>query len=330
MRFGAKLIKVVIGLALIALAIGGVVAANWMTAPRYYDVVVASAEIPAYTPVQEAMAQGWLGVQRQSFPDQMKVYYVLQDELGAMQDGVIVESLRAGEPLMRVNVATGENKQRVRRLSVALTEPGYGIVRVPVDSTHVPKLYYGDIVDIYATFGAVRASSLITEVVVDPALVLTETQEVEGAVAAGGAEETPAPLPATSDLEESEAFTRTFEAEMPVTMRVVSHALVVRLNYKMIPNPQYGAGDQSAPPYIEGGVESVDLLVEQPLVEELNWAILNGQMSLVLRPAVAGAAEEPETPGFTWSDFEKLFWTRRQAVEEAWEEAGLEPPGKEP
>ena len=323
---GPKVVKIAIGVVLILIAIGGVFLVNTMTAPHYYNVVIAAHEIPAYTPLQEAMDQGWIGTLRQSFPASMQGYYVLQDELGALlQDGVIVEGMRAGEPLMRVNVATGENAQKVRRLSVALTDPDYGIVRVPVEPAHVPKLYYGDLVDIYATFGAVRATELMTDVVVDPAAVLTETEETTAE-----AETEVVPAPVVPDLEESEAFTRTFSSEMPVTMRVISHALVVRINHKLIPNPQYGTGDQSAPPYIEGALESVDLLIPNAGVEEAQWAILNGTMSIVLRPAVAGTVKEPPTEGFTWSDFNDLFWRRRHAVDLAWREAGLEPPAKEP
>ncbi len=328
---GPKVVKIAIGVVLVLVAIVGVFLVNTMTAPRYYNVVIAAHEIPAYTPLQEAMDQGWIGSLQQSFPGSMQGYYVLQDELGALlQDGVIVERMRAGEPLMRVNVATGENAQKVRRLSVALTEPDYGIVRVPVEPAHVPKLYYGDLVDIYATFGAVRATELMTDVVVDPAAVLTETTEAEEAPTAA-AETEALPVPVVPDLEESEAFTRTFSSEMPVTMRVISHALVVRINHKLIPNPQYGTGDQNnAPPYIEGDVESVDLLIPNASVEEAQWAILNGTMSIVLRPAVAGTVKEPPTEGFTWSDFNDLFWRRRHAVDVAWQEAGLEPPAKEP
>jgi hypothetical protein len=117
--------------------------------------------------------------------------------------------------------------------------------------------------------------------------------------------------------------------DLPVTKRLVPGALVARVNREQIANPQYGAvtGDgQQPPPFIEGSVVSVDVVVPEETAEALDWAIFNGKMSLAVRPAlwretVENGGDLPTTPGFTWWDFNEIFWQGREELEALLSEA---------
>ena len=293
-----------VGAMLVLGAFVGVLIVADMLTPTRYTVMVAVKDIPAYTAVQAAYDQGYLTADSQAFSPALLQAVVTAEQLPAvLPDGVFVETVRAGEVLNRARIVTGDNAGRVRRLALALTNPELIIKTIPVDSATTPFIAVGDLVDIYTTIGTVRASELITAglPVLPPGLA------------------TPAPTTAPEAAEEITVQPITLTLQLPVTKRVVVGAYVVRVNREQIPNPQYGAvtaGGQSPPPFIEGGVMSVDVLVSEHGAEELDWGIFNGKMTLAVRPALWRETWEagqpfPTTPGYTWSDFEAAFWRVR-------------------
>jgi hypothetical protein len=278
-----KSIQFWVGLLLVGGAFVGVLLFAQLTTPPTYEVAIAVQDIPAYTALQDAYANGYIALDQQSFsPSLLQVVLTPETLQTMLADGVFVETVRAGDVLNRGRIATGENAQKVRRLALALTDPQLVIKSIPVDAESTPYIAVGDLVDLYTTLGTVRATELATSTV--------------------------PPLPAG------------VTPPLPVTKRVVAGAIVVRVNHEQIANPQYGAvtadGQQPAP-FIAGPVVGVDVLVPETTAESLDWAVFNGKMSLAVRPAIWRATVDagqslPETPGFAWEDFNAQFWGGRE------------------
>ena len=299
-----KTIQFWVGLLLVGGAFGGVLIFARLTTPPAYDVLIATQDIPAYTPLADAYASGAIAVDQQSFSPALLQVVVTPADLDAMlADGVFVETVRAGDVLNRGRIATGENAEKVRRLALALTDPTRVIKSIPVNADSTPYIAVGDLVDLYTTLGTVRATELATATVpaLPPDVILPPP--------------TPEPPPDFAALTRPVTVTR----QLPVTKRVVPGAIVVRVNREQIANPQYGAmttDGQAPPPFISGAVVSVDVLVPETVAEALDWAVFNGKMSLAVRPALWRATVDaglalPETPGFAWEDFNATFWAGR-------------------
>ncbi len=299
-----KTIQFWVGLLLVGGAFVGVLIFARLTTPPAYDVLIATQDIPAYTPLADAYASGAIAVDQQSFSPALLQVVVTPADLDAMlADGVFVETVRAGDVLNRGRIATGENAEKVRRLALALTDPTRVIKSIPVNADSTPYIAVGDLVDLYTTLGTVRATELATATVpaLPPDVILPPP--------------TPEPPPDFAALTRPVTVTR----QLPVTKRVVPGAIVVRVNREQIANPQYGAmttDGQAPPPFISGAVVSVDVLVPETVAEALDWAVFNGKMSLAVRPALWRATVDaglalPETPGFAWEDFNATFWAGR-------------------
>ena len=299
-----KSIQFWLGLLLVGGAFVGVLLFAQLTTPPTYEVAIATQDIPAYTTLQDAYTYGYIVLDRQSFSPSLLQVVVSPAALQAMlADGVFVETVRAGDVLNRGRIATGENAEKVRRLALALTDAALVIKSIPVSAQSTPYIAVGDLVDLYATLGSVRATELATATVLPLPPHVTPPPP------------TPAPPPDFAVLLQPVTLT----LQLPVTKRVVGGALVVRVNREQIPNPQYGAmtADGQAPaPFIAGNVISVDVLVPETSAEALDWAVFNGKMSLAVRPALWRATLDagqalPETPGFAWEDFNAVFWSGR-------------------
>ena len=303
-----KSIQFWLGLLLVGGAFVGVLLFAQLTTPPSYEVAIAVQDIPAYTPLQEAYANGYITVDEQSFSPSLLQVVVTAETLEAMlADGVFVETVRAGDVLNRGRIATGENAAKVRRLALALTDSTLVIKSIPVAAETTPYIAVGDLVDLYTTLGTVRATELATATVRPLPPEVTPPPP------------TPEPLPDFDALMQPVTVT----LQLPVTKRVVAGASVVRVNREQIANPQYGAvsaDGQQAAPFIPGSVISVDVLVPESSAEALDWAVHNGEMSLAVRPAlwrevVDAGYPLPDTPGFAWEDFNAVFWQGREVEE---------------
>ena len=299
-----KTIQFWVGLLLVGGAFVGVLLFAQLTTPPTYEVLIATQDIPAYTSLDDAYTNGAITVDQQSFSPALLQVVLTPADLEAMRaDGVFAETVRAGDVLNRGRIVTGENAEKVRRLALALTDTRLVIKSIPVDAESTPYIAVGDLVDLYTTLGAVRATELATATVptLPPGVIPPPP--------------TPEPPPDVDRLLRPVTVT----LQLPVTKRVVGGAIVVRVNHEQIANPQYGAvttDGQAPPPFINGPVVGVDVLVPESTAEALDWAVFNGKMSLAVRPALWRATVEagralPETPGFAWEDFNAAFWAGR-------------------
>ncbi len=294
----SRMLKLALGIVLAVAAFAGVILVGNLSQPPTYQVAVVVAEVAPFSQLSVNEVQ----VDTQSLSAAVASKYILADEWEAMLSAgpvVAVEYLYPGQPLMREVVATGENALRVRRLSVALTDPELVIINVPLDAKQVPAVYGGDAVALYFSAGQIQARTIVSDVVT-PA----ETPRSGPPLPSG---------PVTA--ERTEAVTRTVELELPLTKRL-AEGLVYRLNREQQDNPNYGApGMEHEPRYVEGPGVSMDVVVHQDAAEWVAFALAHGKVQVGVLPAVTipqlQSGTLPGSPGATWTDLEAIFFAQR-------------------
>lgn len=297
-------LQLLIGLLLAAGAFVAVLFIGRLSQPVLYDIVVIISEVPAFTRLTPDMA----AVDSWSMSDAVAEKYVSASDWEQMlaEGAVAVENLHVGQPLLRAQIATGVNAEKVSRLSVALSDPERIIVSIPVNEEYLPALVPGDVVALFYAAGNVNAQTLVTEVVEAPPSTPSATGAVvveeEAASAAAG------------------PVTTTIELKMPVAKWIAS-GVVYRLNREKRENPNYGApGAGNEPRYIEGAVKSLDVVVRRGDAEWIAFALEHGRVRVAVLPAVTREAVEqgdfPPSEGVTWTDFEKRFFEERGVKDE--------------
>ncbi len=304
-------LKLILGLVLAAAAFVGVLLLGNLTQPPTYEVAVVVAAVAPYS----ELTADKVHIDVQSLSSAVAEKYLLREEWAAILAAgpvIAVEPLYPGEPLIREVIATGENAQKVRRLSVALTDPDLTIIGVPVEPEHMPRVYAGDAVALYFSAGQLQAQSITTDVVTRPE---------------------PTPDPETGELvtdtvpvvthnqlvQQTEPTTETVELVLPLTKRL-AEGLVYSLNREQQENPNYGApGMEHEPRYIEGQVTSLDVVVHRDAAEWIAFALAHGKVQVGVLPAVAIPQLEngtlPDSPGATWTDLEAIFFAQRLGEE---------------
>jgi len=292
-------LQLLLGLLLAAGAFVAVILVGKLTQPPTYEVVVVLDETAAFTPLSEVKT----GVDTQSLSPSVAQKYVLREEMDALlaAESVVVETLHPGQPLLREQVASGAEAEGLSRLAVALKDPNQVIVSVPVHQEQLPAIVPGDVVALFFTAGQIQARSLVTETVKGPT-------------------PTPTPrLPFTPTLAEK-PVTVTTELQLPVA-KWLANGIVYRLNREKRQNPNYGApGMENEPRYIEGPIQSLDIVIPRATAEWVAFALAHGHVQIAVLPAVTKpdieAGTFPPEPGVTWSDFEDAFFRERAEVEE--------------
>lgn len=307
-------LKLILGLVLAAVAFVAVILLGNLTRPPTYEVAVVVDTVPPYTAVTAAQVQ----IDEQSLSSAVAETYLLREEWEAILAAgpvIAVESLYPGEPLIREVIATGENAQKVRRLSVALTDPDLTIIGVPVEPENMPSVYAGDAVALYFSAGQLQAQTITTDVVTTPEPP-PHPQTGELVTTTGGT----VPV-VTNDLivEQTEPTTETVELRLPLTKRL-AEGLVLHLNREKQENPNYGApGMENEPRTIEGPVTSLDVVVHRDAAEWIAFALAHGKVQVGVLPAVAIPQLEngtlPDSPGATWTDLESIFFAQRLGEE---------------
>jgi len=286
-------LPVLLGLIMAVLGFVGVILLSQILQPPTYEVVVVVQEVPAFTTLTDAQ----LAVDTQSVSAAIAAKYVLAGELNDLLAGgaVAVEHLRPGQPLLREQVASGDNAAKVSRLAVALTDPGLVIVSVPVQTNALPAVLPGDVVALFFASGNVQAQQIVTATITGP---------------------TPTPVPQLPGVI-SETVIVTTELQLPVA-KWLANGVVYRLQRELKENPNYGAPGKEAaaePRYIEGDVKSLDVVVRRETAEWVAFALAHGKVQIGVLPAVTRpeieAGDFQPSRGVTWSDFEDRFFADR-------------------
>jgi len=170
------------------------------------------------------------------------------------------------------------------------------VIRVlPVTADSCPQLVYpGDIVEVGVSLSGQAPSQIGAE----------------------GAPVGPAYPPLRGGLEGA--------LDLPASKVILRDILVLRVEHKQLANPNYGVGlgtgSSQEPPFLEGEVERLVIVVDASASELLDFAIHNGRLSVGLRSyqvrdAMEAGVETPPTLGLTWTDFSEWFLAQRISAE---------------
>jgi hypothetical protein len=284
-------LQLFLGLILAAGAFVGVLLIGQATQPQLYDVAVVVKEIPAFT----TLTPDLFATDSQSVSAAVADKYVLAGELPELMaaNAVTVDNLRPGQPLLREQIASGAKAEGVSRLSVALRDPSLVIVSVPVVPNSLPAVSPGDVIALFYASGNVQAQTIATATITGP---------------------TPTPTPHPIGVV-SETLVVTTELQLPLA-KWIANGVVYKSNHALVENPNYGApGKDNEPRYIEGDVQSLDVVVRHDVAEWVAFALANGKVQVGVLPAVTRPEVEQgdlkPSAGVTWSDFEQRFFADR-------------------
>jgi hypothetical protein len=262
-------------LAGLVLAIGaciGTFLIGQMTKPPEFPVLIAVKEIPPYSTLDANMvAVDSWGMS----PAVAKKY--LPPETFKKTKVVTIEPIHVGQPILLAQVVYGQEAEKATRLSTALKDPNLTIVTIPVHQEALPKVTIGDTVGLVYYTGDVQAQTIVTT---------------------------------TKHITPTEVT-----LALPVT-KWLTQGIVYSVNRELKENPYYGApGMEGQPMYIEGDVKSISVAIPRSDVEKVTFALNSGKIQVVLMSALAKelleTGELSPTIGYTWSDFEKEFFTDR-------------------
>jgi hypothetical protein len=298
-----------IGLILFIAAFGVILVAGSIFNPPPYRITIALKEIPPYTLITRDM----LAVDEQTMHQRVASRLVHETEIDRYLGGMAIETIHAGEPLRRNAVVTADNPAAVHRLSLALTDPDLVAAVVPVDSKIIPdNVTAGDYVNV--TVGIEGNVSQLTAATWGEAAGSTAW----GAPPASTPTPTPVPFTATLPLTPTGPLPLSDdvpEVAPPLDKIVLPQVQVIHVAREKVPNPNYGMtfGQEGAqePPFLDGNIESITLLVPKAAEELLYFAVDNGTLHISIVPHLAVIAGASPSTGVLWEDIVRFFQEER-------------------
>jgi hypothetical protein len=105
------------------------------------------------------------------------------------------------------------------------------------------------------------------------------------------------------------------EVTPPLEKLVLPQVQVIHVAREKVPNPNYGMtfgqeGTQE-PPFLEGDIESITILVPKAAEELLYFAVDNGTLHISIVPHVAVLAGTSPSTGVLWEDIVRFFQEER-------------------
>jgi len=297
-----------IGLILFVAAFGVILVAGSIFNPPPYRIVIALEDIPPYT----VLTRDMLAVDEQTMHQKVASRLVHEAEIERYLGGMAIETVHAGEPLRCNAVVTADNPAAVHRLSLALTDPDLVAAVVPVNPKVIPdNVTAGDYVNV--TMGIGGSVSQLTAAAWGEAAGTTW-----GASPAGVATPTPIPFTSTLPLTPTGPLPLSEEAPEvipPLDKIVLPQVQVIHVSRKKVPNPNYGMtfGQEGAqePPFLEGDIESVTILVPKAAEELLYFAVDNGTLHISVVPHLAVLEGTSPSTGVLWEDIVRFFQEER-------------------
>jgi Flp pilus assembly protein CpaB len=222
--------------------------------------------------------------------------YITAEEFGAYVGLPTMEMIHAGSPALKAAVDT----EYQDRLTLTLSDPSHLIYPLPVSADQVGNyIVAGDHVDIIFSLGRVAMQQLT---------------HVETWAYAGPA---PPTLHCGETVTETqplicpgESISHTTRLNLPVSKVILPDAPVLRVEREQIRSASatYGLGQEETQTTVqEGEVVRLYLELDREQAEVLSFALHNGALNLPARAEPAGG----ESEGFTWEDFEGLFYQGR-------------------
>jgi Flp pilus assembly protein CpaB len=221
-------------------------------------------------------------------------------EFGAVVGHETLEMIHAGSPVLWAQI----DPEQQTRLTLTLSDPTHLIYPLPVTADQVGDfLVAGDVVDVVFTLGRAGQQELIH----------SERWGEEGVPGSSVITSTLRPL--YPRYGESQVHTTTLH--LPVSKMILPDVPVLRVEREVVrtASASYGMGagaDESiAPATVEGDIIRLYLELEREQAEVLSFALHNGALDLPARAQPSGG----ESAGFTWDDFQDLFFGDRPEAE---------------
>jgi hypothetical protein len=303
-----------IGLVLFVAAFGVILVAGSIFNPPPYRIVIVLGDIAPYT----VLTRNMLAIDEQTMNSRVASRLVHEEEIDDYLGGMVIETIHAGEALRRNAVVAADNPAVTHRLSLALTDPDMVAAVIPVNPEIIPdNVTAGDYINV--TMGIAGNVSQLTTA------TWGETADTTwGAPLANISTPTP-PSPFTSTL----PFTSTGtiatgslsldeeipEVAPPMAKIVLPQVQMIDVTRKRVPNPNYGMtfGQEGAqePPFLEGDIESITILVPKAAEELLYFAVDNGTLHISVVPHVAVLEGTSPSTGVLWEDVVFFFQEER-------------------
>ena len=317
-------LSLILGIILAAGAFVGVLFLGAVANPSPYKVVVVIRTVQP----GEVLTRDMVGIDAQRVSPRVAEEYVLEKDLPRYLGGTVIRVLLPGQPLMHGDVVHKDSPAARRRIALALEDPERVAMVIPVDGNAPDGILPGDRVAVIWSIGEIFGFG---------------TPETEG-MFPSSPEATPAPGEAGRGTQPPPASLAGLPPEVvsllagggmenqeiapPLAKQLVSVVDVAYVRRKNVPNPAY-TGQQGERPYIEGGIEALEVIARRDDAEAIQFAIDNGHYSIVvLSPnATEGDLTQPSF-GVTWGDVKAFIQAERMKamgrlnVEEALSPAG--------
>lgn len=287
---------VILGLVLACIAAVGVFAVIRLGRGAPAQVPVAIDDIPPGTALQPSQFR--LQEVRGLDPSTLEAY-VEADEFAAVVGHETLEMVHAGSPLLWAAV----DPEQQTHLTLALSDPAHVVYPLPVTADQVGNyLVAGDYVDVIFTLGR-TAAQVLTHV---------EEWEYDGPAGPGCTAQVEPPSPFCP----GDPMSYTLSFDLPLAKVVLPNVRVMRVEREQVRTSYagYGLGSEEQPGQQvveEGEIIRIYLELDQHQAEVLSFALHNGALNLPARAEAVGS----ETEGFTWQDFEELFFQGRPQSE---------------
>lgn len=219
--------------------------------------------------------------------------YVTADRFGEVVDHETLEMIHAGAPLLWAQV----DPERESHLTLALSDPTHLVYPLPVSADEAgDRIVAGDYVDVIFTLGRVAAQEMSH----------VETWEYEGPASAFCRQ----PVTETTTICPGDLLSHTTTLQLPLAKVVLPDVQVLRVEREQVrsASASYGMGtEETTRQTVEGEIVRLYLEVDREQAEVLSFALHNGGLNLPAHARPIGGQSE----GFTWQDFERLFFQGR-------------------
>ena len=293
----SRLFTLIVGLLLVVGAFLGFLFWGAITNPPPFRVVVALKDIPPGGDIK----LDTVTVDEQIINPRVAQRFILESELSQYLGATAVENIFAGEPLTKLRIVTGDVAKRTKRLSLALTDERLVAMVIPVTPKTSPQeIVPGDLVNLVWGVGNQTA--------------LNNLDDRTGVINGQGAR-TPTPAPRQADT-----TIVPDKVVLPFARTLLHRAVIARVNFQQIPNPNYAAGGfgtsnaNREQPFLQGPIESLVLLLPRETQEMVAFALSNGTVHVTVWSSQVEPSEVTPLPGVMWSDVLNGILDNRKAT----------------
>jgi hypothetical protein len=288
---------VVIGALLVVGAFVGVLTLGIGTNPPPLHIAVAARDIPQ----GEHLRQGDYRIVEQIIDPRLAQLYVQEDEVAQFSGAYVVETLRKGDPINKVKLAMDANGAGLRRYALALKDPGFVIMTLPVNPDVIPaKISAGDYVNILFAGGSETGITRLPDATSVPAL--PDALPVDAAA-----------MNATLALT---AVAPTPQVVLPLADLMLEHVEVLDVNFQQVQNANYGMNASSGEqPFVNGPITSIVVKVPRSHQTLLAFGASVSKLRFsIASPALNAATLQPQL-GVDWGKYINLYrWKEAQVA----------------